>query len=285
MKLLIIKFYSRLHEFFHDNLKVNIPGLGFLLRKFKNDFTIDFNGIKLYFNHKIADNYGRLINARFNEKETHIFLDKIFQNRDDFTFVDIGANVGEFMIDYSSRKQIIKKVFLFEPQKEQIKALKETIRINDFNHCVLIEKAVTNKTGSIKFSVNSNNTTASGISQNNSSSMTVEATTIDECFPKNDTSPFVFLIDAEGAELSIFQGGKKFIKNNNPLIIFEFNHVSKKYFSLEQVRNELGSNYSIFRLRNDGMLDSDFSKTWNLVAFPKNSKYFKVDNNSWIVKH
>lgn len=285
MLIIITKLYSRFHEFNHENFHVNLPGLGFLLRLIKKDFVIKFPNGKLYFNHKIADNYGRLINARFNEKETHIFLDKIFQNRDDFTFVDIGANVGEFMIDYSSRKKIINKVFLFEPQKEQIKALKETLRINDFNHCVLIEKAVSNKTGSLRFNVNSNNTTASGISHDNISNVIVETTTIDEYFDEKGSSPYVFLIDAEGAELSIFQGGKKFIKNNNPLIIFEYNHVSKKYFSLEQVRNELGSNYSIYRLRNDGMLDSDFSKTWNLVAFPKNSKYFKVDNNLWIAKH
>ena len=129
MKVRLVKLYSRLHEFFHENFKVNIPGLGFLLRRINNNFIIDFPDAKLYFNHKISDNYGRLINARFNEKETHIFLDKVFKDRNDFTFVDIGANVGEFMLDYSTRKDIINRVFLFEPQKEQIKALKKTITI------------------------------------------------------------------------------------------------------------------------------------------------------------
>ena len=274
MLITVTKLYSRLHEFIHENFQINIPGLGFLLRQIKKDFSIKFPNGKLWFNHKIADNYGRLINGRFNEKETHLFLNKIFQNRNDYSFVDIGANVGEFMLDYSSRKEIVKRVFLFEPQKEQIKALKETIKINNFNHCDLIEKAVSNKTGTLRFNVNSNNTTASGISHDNSSNVIVETTTIDE----NTSSPFVFLIDAEGAELSIFQGGRKFIKNNQPLMIFEYNHISKKHFNLEDVKRELGSNYSIYRLRKDGSLDENFINTWNLVAFPNNNSFFKIQD-------
>ena len=227
----ITKFYSRVHEFIHENFQINIPGLGFLLRQIKKDFAINFPNGKLWFNHKIADNYGRLINGRFNEKETHLFLNKIFNNRNDYNFVDIGANVGEFMLDYSNRKEIVKRVFLFEPQKEQIKALKETIKINGFDHCNIIEKAVSNKSGTISFNVNENNTTASGISHDNSSNVIVETTTIDEYFDEKGSSPFVFLIDAEGAELSIFQGGRKFIKNNQPLMIFEYNHISKKHFN------------------------------------------------------
>lgn len=270
------RIYSRIHEFFHEKLSINIPGLGFLLRQIKKDYFIDFPSGKLFFNHKIADNYGRLINGRYNENETHLFLNKIFQNRNDYSFVDIGANVGEFMLDYSSRKEIVKRVFLFEPQKEQIKALKETIRINNFNHCDLIEKAVSNKTGTLRFNVNSNNTTASGISHDNSSNVIVETTTIDEYFDDNTSSPFVFLIDAEGAELSIFQGGRKFIKNNQPLMIFEYNHISKKHFNLEDVKSELGSNYSIYRLRKDGSLDENLINTWNLVAFPNNNSFFKI---------
>ena len=278
MLITVTKLYSRLHEFIHENFQINIPGLGFLLRQIKKDFSIKFPNGKLWFNHKIADNYGRLINGRFNEKETHLFLNKIFQNRNDYSFVDIGANVGEFMLDYSSRKEIVKRVFLFEPQKEQIKALKETIKINNFNHCDLIEKAVSNKTGTLRFNVNSNNTTASGISHDNSSNVIVETTTIDENFDENTSSPFVFLIDAEGAELSIFQGGRKFIKNNQPLMIFEYNHISKKHFNLEDVKRELGSNYSIYRLRKDGSLDENLINTWNLVAFPNNNSFFKIQD-------
>lgn len=278
MKIRLVKFYSRLHEFFHENFKVNIPGLGFLLRKIKNDFIIDFPDAKLYFNHKISDNYGRLINARFNEKETHVFLDKIFKDRNDFTFVDIGANVGEFMLDYATRKDIISRVFLFEPQKEQIKALKKTITINGFDHCTLVEKAVSNKIGTINFNINDNNTTASGISNSSSASLVVSTTKIDEYFKDITSSPFVFLIDAEGAELSIIHGGETFIKNNLPLIVFEYNHVTKKHFELAEMASALGPKYSIYRLKSDGTLDQNFSKTWNLVAVPQNSEFFKIEN-------
>ena len=50
----------------------------------------------MYFNHKIADNYGRLLNENFNEPETHIFLYKVFAlpEINNIHFVDIGANMG-----------------------------------------------------------------------------------------------------------------------------------------------------------------------------------------------
>ena len=63
-----------------------------------------------------------------------------------------------------------------------------------------------------------------------------------------------------------------------PLIVFEYNHVTKKHFELTEMASALGPKYLIYRLKNDGTLDQNFSKTWNLVAVPQNSKFFKIEN-------
>jgi hypothetical protein len=76
------------------------------------------------------------------------------------------------------------------------------------------------------------------------------------------------LIDVEGAELKVMQGGRNFIRNNQPLIIFEYNHVSRRYFTLDEIRKELGEGYHLYRLTATGHLDEDFSTTWNVVALP-----------------
>ena len=273
----IIKIYSRLHEFFHEYLNINLPGLGFLLRKIDHDMLINFDGYKLFFNHKIADNYARLINSRFNEKETHVFIEKLISIFGGIYFIEIGANVGEFLIDLAPKFNHVSGITLFEPQTEQFKALKKTIDINKFKNIDLSNYAVSDKSGYVYFNINENNTTDSGISSIDKG-VRIKSTTLNEYF---DTSIFknqvILLIDAEGAELSIFKGGLEFITKHQPIIIFEYNHVSKNFFSVEEVSLLIEKEFNIYRLRRDSYLDLDFKNTWNLVAIPNRLNSDVVD--------
>lgn len=228
----------------------------------------------MYFNHTIADNYGRLLNENFNEPETHLFLDKVFalQGINSFHFVDIGANIGEFLIDYSNHPKV-SRVSAFEPQPEQIKVLKKNIDLNDFKKTVVIPKPVADSTKDILFNFSSKNSTASGITEDRSKGTIVQSTSIDEYFNDNIDQEFVFLIDTEGAELDIMRGGRKLIQQSNPLIIFEYNHVTREHFTIEEVQTELGNNYNIYKLDSKGNLNSNLNNTWNLVAIPKRTAF------------
>lgn len=271
MLILIIKIFALFHEFVHETFSVNIRGLGFLYRKISKDTIFHVKGYKLYFNHKIADNYGRLINGKFNEKETHTFLDFVFQSKQNWHFVDIGGNVGEFVLDYSTNPNV-ENVTVFEPQFEQQVAITKTINLNKFSNTKLVKKPVSSKVEEILFNFNLTNSTASGITKDASLGTKLMATTIDdELFSSSSEQNFVFLIDTEGAELEILKGGSQLIRKHSPLIIFEYNHVTKNHFQIDEVQNYLGSNYTIYKLRKDGMLDLDFSNTWNLVAVPQNT--------------
>lgn len=277
MLLILVKVYSYIHEFFHEVLSINLPGLGYLYRKIKSDNVFFVKGKKLFFNYKISDNYGRLINGRFNEKETHFFLDFVFsKGPGKYHFVDIGGNVGEFVLDYSSNENV-EHVTVFEPQLEQQKAILKTIELNEFNHTNLIKKPVSDKVQEILFNFNTTNSTASGITADLNVGTKVLATTIDNEFSTIKTSDLmVFLIDTEGAELDILKGGNVLISKISPLIIFEFNHVTKKHFKISDVQEYLGPNYNIYRLRKDGKLDLNFNKTWNLVAVPNTINFNHV---------
>jgi hypothetical protein len=79
------------------------------------------------------------------------------------------------------------------------------------------------------------------------------------------------LIDVEGAEPLVLNSGKEFITKNHPLIVFEFNLVSKNHFDLERVRTIVGDSYVIYRIKGDGTLDQDFTNYWNCVAVPNNT--------------
>ena len=270
----IVKLYARIHHFFHDYFSINIPGLGFLLRRIQKDFVFELHGKKMLFNHQIADNYGRLLCNNFNEPETHLFLDKVFANDciNNFHFVDIGANIGEFLLDYSDHKNVL-KLTAFEPQPEQNKVLQQSILLNNFIKTSVVAKPVAEATKEILFNFNSKNSTASGITNDAGIGTKLLSTSIDEYFTDNSSEKFVFLIDTEGAELDIMKGGRKLIQTTQPLIIFEYNHVTEKYFSIEEVRAELGPNYSIFQLEQSGELSERFKKIWNLVAIPNNDTF------------
>ena len=270
----IVKFYARIHHFVHEHLSFNLPGLGFLYRQLKEDFIFPFRGNKMYFNHKIADNYGRLLNENFNEPETHLFLDKVFAlpEINKFHFVDIGANIGEFLIDYSNHPKI-SRVSAFEPQAEQIKVLQKSIELNKFNKTDIIPKPVADSTKDLLFNFSSKNSTASGITEDTSKGTIVQSTSIDEYFNEKNDQEFVFLIDTEGAELDILKGGRNLIQKSNPLIIFEYNHVTKEHFTIEEVQSELGQNYEIYKLDSKGNLNSNLKNSWNLVAVPKRKAF------------
>ena len=91
----------------------------------------------------------------------------------------------------------------------------------------------------------------------------------------------ILLIDVEGAEVRVLKGGAAFIRAHRPLIIFEFNYVSQQVFCLDDVRKELGQDYSIWRLRSDGRLDQDFSQTWNCVGIHKDSVFAQA-SQKWL---
>lgn len=278
MLIYLIKIIAIFHEFIHEKFSINLRGLGFLYRRISKDQIFKVKGYKLFFNHKIADNYGRLINGKFNEKETHYFLDKVFSSKNNWHFVDIGGNVGEFVLDYSTNYNV-NNVTVFEPQPEQQIAIQKTIELNSFSNTKLVRKPVSSKEEFILFNFNQTNSTASGITNDTEKGKSIMATTIDkELFNINNTQNFVFLIDTEGAELEILKGGIKLIQTFQPLIIFEYNHVTKKYFKISDVQDFLGNNYTIYRLRKDGKLDYDFQKTWNLVAVPKSTTFDHLRN-------
>jgi FkbM family methyltransferase len=272
-----VKLYARIHHLVHEHLSFNLPGLGFLYRQLKEDFIFPIRGNKMYFNHKIADNYGRLLNEKFNEPETHLFLDKVFALTEinNFHFVDIGANIGEFLIDYSNHPKI-SRVSAFEPQAEQIKVLQKSIELNEFKKTDIIPKPVADSTKDLLFNFSSKNSTASGITEDTSKGTIVQSTSIDEYFKENIDQEFVFLIDTEGAELDIMKGGRNLIKKLNPLIIFEYNHVTREHFTIDDVRIELGNVYEIYKLDNKGNLNTNLKNTCNLVAFPKRKVFMSL---------
>ena len=63
-------------------------------------------------------------------------------------------------------------------------------------------------------------------------------------------------MDVEGAELDVIQGMKSILQSQNPIVIMEFsyNH-SNNHAHQKAVHELINLGYSLFRIRNDGLLE------------------------------
>ena len=268
----VARVYIKLYGFFRDRFGFTLRGMGFVLRRIGTDRVLNVSGRKLYLNHNVANCYNRLVNGEFNEPETHLFLKEIFGSASDrMMFVDVGANIGEMIVDVARYPSVVRLIG-FEPNAECVKACRESARRNGDGHVEIVQKVLNADGSPVRMFADATPLASSIVDKGGRREENVEATTLDHELMKY-REPAVILMDVEGAETLVLKGGKEYIERSHPLIIFEYNQVSRNFFSLDDVRAILGDNYSIFRLKGDGTLDRSFDETWNCVAVPDGSVF------------
>ena len=268
---LLARLYSKLYGICHDHLGFNLRGMGFFITRVNIDRPIGVMGRKLYFNHHVATCYIRSIDGKWNEPETHTFLSRVLDNVQGTTmFIDVGANIGEMIVDMAQHPAVTRCI-AFEPNPECVLACRKAIDLNGYSHVEVFQKAVSsNDQPTVFYSSDSAAVTSSLVETQNRRGVSVATTTLDKELLKHPGTAII-LIDVEGAEKLVMEGGRQYIDSRRPLIIFEYHEVTRKHFSLKEVSDLLGSGYEIFRLRHDGALDSDLRSTWNCVAVHRNS--------------
>jgi FkbM family methyltransferase len=273
------KAYSFLYGLCHDYLGFNLRGMGFFMRRIRTEHVLTVEGVKMLLNPAVASCYIRNINGRFNEPETHIFLRRIIPLFDTpLLVVDVGANVGEMLVD-AAQYPNVQHVIGIEPNPECAKACLRSAALNGFTKIRIVQKVANADGQPVTFNFSDVAPVSSSIlAQENRHGELIEATTLDREL-KEYTGSAILLIDVEGAEKLVMLGGKEFIEQNLPLIIFEFNDLTRRFCTLEEIQNVLGKEYIIFRLRGDGFLDSLLTKTWNCVAVHRRSSLFSFCQN------
>ncbi len=269
------KLYALVVFFMEKHFSINLPGLGFILRRIKIDHTINVQGRRYYFYSKAASMYSLLIVGKFPEPETHLFFSKIIpRTNTKIGFIDVGAAVGEMVIDVAGYENI-DNIIAFEPDMNLAKSCRLSAAINEYDNVTIIPKAVADKIKTVNFRFAKGRGISGSISEKeDNGTEKIVCTTLDnEIQPRSDLE-YLVLIDVEGAEPLVLKGGTEFIKRKLPLIIFEYN--SGKNCRLSEITAILGLHYEIYRLRNDGHLDSNFDKAWNCVAVCKDSVFHPI---------
>lgn len=157
-----------------------------------------------------------LFRNTFYEKKT---LKKISRFVDDnFTFLDIGSNIGNHII-YFTKILKAKKVYGFEPQKDVFQTLKKNIEINDISEQVEIFNMGlginnTNATIKDKYSYNSGATTIKIDNEGDIKMNSIDRLDIE------DKIDFIKM-DIEGFEKQALIGGINTIRKNLPIVWVE----------------------------------------------------------------
>jgi FkbM family methyltransferase len=271
------RLYARFYIFMHQSFGLTPRGLGFLLRRLSQDAVLVVQGRKVYFDARVSSSYARLIAGRWNEEETHTFLHGLARRLEKITFIDVGANIGEMAVDFASLPAF-RQIFAFEPDPICARVIEINALLNQQTNVTVFPVAVADKKGQMFLSGAGSPQASLAAGRQGPDDLKVDVVRLDEVFQKSGPVPdentqLVLLIDVEGAELNVLRGAKKMLKNHRPLVIFEYNHVSRAYFNLKQVQDILGTDYTIHRLNQQGRLDTNLDKTWNCVAVPKHLNF------------
>lgn len=175
------------------------------------------------------------------------------------TFFDIGANIGFFSL-VIARKFPAAQVYAFEPCHETFETLLTNIRLNGLENIKPRQFALADRTGEAPLQINApgkDGLNTLGRPAHPASEVvaqeTVSVTTLDEFVKMQGLARVdVLKVDVEGADLLVFQGGRRLLGDSDaPVILFErFEQTQISFgYDPEQTRSlliELG--YQVFTL-------------------------------------
>ncbi|MDA1325431.1 MAG: FkbM family methyltransferase [Proteobacteria bacterium] len=259
----VARLYSQLYLTVKIASHRNLPGLRRVLKLVQDPRSIEVDGVKLFLEPLLATNYGVMLTGRPSEPETHKFFHAVVDSLETPpTVVDIGANIGEMAVLFAKRAH---NVIAFEPFPSCAAVIRESAELNAFTNVEVRQKALADQVGFGGMGVTDEGSEYCAALQGEGD---IPVSTLDTENIETD-KPLFLLIDVEGAELRVMQGGRSLIRKHRPLIVFEYHSISKQSFSIDEIRAELGDQYEMFRLRRDGLLDHELEKkTWNAVAVP-----------------
>lgn len=172
-------------------------------------------------------------NGDIGEILYHAFWDKMFlaelNSIKDFvkkgdTVIDIGGNLGFFVLILSELVGNSGKIYSFEPSKQLNQKLASTIKINNLKNVSVVNLALGDSEGSTTLHYNPKQSGLSSIVsdlENNSLSEEIKITTLDK-FAQNISGRVSFIkIDTEGFEPKVLKGAKQLIKRDKPTIYIE----------------------------------------------------------------
>ena len=191
----------------------------FIVSLLKSDFA-EVQGHKMFLDSK--DDLRLSIHGVVEPFETELVKKGI---KEGDVVLDIGANIGYYTLIFAKLVGEEGKVFAFEPEPENFALLKKNVEINGYKNVILVQKAVSNKTGRTKLYLCEESAGDHRIYDwlDGRQSIEIEVIRLDDYFKDYDGKIDFIKIDIQGAESEAIQGMSNLLdKNKTVKIITEF---------------------------------------------------------------
>jgi len=163
-----------------------------------------------------------ILSGKWEDYETELFKKNI---KPGDTVVDIGAHIGYYTVIAAQLVGDKGKVYAFEPDPKNYQLLQRNVKLNGYSNVVLVNKAVSDKSGQAHLFLNNENTGDHRIfnPELDRRSLSIATTTLDDFFKDKEKRVDIIKMDIQGAEARAFQGAMKVIARNRHIkLITEF---------------------------------------------------------------
>jgi FkbM family methyltransferase len=163
--------------------------------------------------------------------------------------IDVGANYGVYSLSIAKAVGPMGRVWAFEPASSTATFLEQGIAANNFAQIVLERCALSRESGTARLTLNENSelNALDVTGRAGSASETVRVVTLDDCLRRYGWSHIDLLkIDAEGQESNIIEGGRRFLTDLSPLILYEVKN--QEELNLELVGKFAALGFDSYRL-------------------------------------
>jgi FkbM family methyltransferase len=161
------------------------------------------------------------------------------------TFYDLGANIGFFSLMAARLVGPLGRVISFEADPEIAARLRDNLAYNNFDHATVEQRAVWSEPRKVSFvraDVRTSPDRGLGhVKLNHSPSaaaIIVEAVSLDH-YTAEHPAPDFLKCDVEGAELAVFEGAARLLREKHPILLVEM-HSSENNRLLSEKFGELG---------------------------------------------
>lgn len=169
----------------------------------------------------------RIALEKYEPYLTKLMLSKISKGD---VVMDIGANIGYYTILFSNKVGKKGKVISIEPDETNHKILQKNIKKNNLKNVVVVKKALGSENKKIylyKSEENYGDHRAWGDKSNSTDTkrekISVECQKLDDLIKDLKEEKINFIkMDVQGFEGKVIEGGQKVIKENKPIIFFEY---------------------------------------------------------------
>lgn len=163
--------------------------------------------------------------------------------------IDVGANYGVYTLSIAKAVGPTGSVWAFEPASTTAALLAQGIAANGFTQVVLEMSALSRECGAAQLTLHDEPelNALSRAEQPSGASETVRVVSLDDCLQRYGWRDIDFIkIDAEGEEANIIEGGRRFLEDLSPLILYEVK--AAKAIHLELVHTFAALGFNSYRL-------------------------------------